>query len=60
MTEVDVITPEFEIDVKAKGEETHYRVIDIPRAKIIFEKVIDLPIDTVMERLRVKLKEVVM
>ena len=59
MTPVEIITPEFEINIKEQGEKTVYRIIDIPQSKIIYEKILDEPYLEVMDKVRTKLMEVV-
>ncbi len=37
---LEVISPEIEIDIKPDGKKTLVRVIDIPKGEIIFEKAV--------------------
>lgn len=54
---IEIISPEFEVDIKPKDDKTLVRIIDITQGKIIFSKKFDLKTDEIIEKLREKLGE---
>jgi len=55
---MEIIQPEFEVDVKPEKEGTLVRIIDLTEGKIILKKHLNLKTREVIEKLREKLKEV--